>query len=326
MKPLLKWVGGKTQILDEVLNRFPKEYNSYHELFLGGGSVLFGLLDRIEKKEIIVNGSLNAYDLNPHLIQFYNHIKTNPDDFLKKLDKIKDKYRKITVLNQVRIVKNNQNEDITEDKKKKPKLKTTFSEEPSDSRESYYYWIRQEFNRLIKNDETKTSLEVSVYLLFMNKIGFRGVYRMGPNGFNVPFGNPKNVPQMVTKDEITTLSNALQNVNLYVMDFKESMKRVKEGDFMYLDPPYYPEQENSFVNYTGNGFNKEAHDYLFKLIKNKSKKNVKFLMSNSNTKYVTDSFKEAKYKIEYIDVKRAIHSTNPGAKTKEVFILNLILL
>ena len=36
---------------------------------------------------------------------------------------------------------------------------------------------------------------------------------------------------------------------------------------------------------------------------------------NSNTKYVTDSFKEDIYKIEYIDVKRANHSTNPGAKT-----------
>ena len=45
-------------------------------------------------------------------------------------------------------------------------------------------------------------------------------------------------------------------------------------------------------------------------------------MSNSNTTYVIDSFKEEEYKIEYVDVKRAIHSKNPGAKTKEVFIVN----
>ena len=160
MKPILKWVGGKTQILNEVLKRFPREFNSYHELFLGGGSVLFGLLDRIDKKIITVNGSINAYDLNPYLIQFYNHIKTNPDGFLKELDKIKDKYSKITELKQKRIVEDNQNEEKIKDKKKKPTLKTTFLEEPTDSRESYYYWTRQEFNRLIKNDETKTSLEV----------------------------------------------------------------------------------------------------------------------------------------------------------------------
>ena len=41
VKPLIKWVGGKTQILDNVLQKFPKEMDNYREIFLGGGSVLF---------------------------------------------------------------------------------------------------------------------------------------------------------------------------------------------------------------------------------------------------------------------------------------------
>jgi len=47
VKPILKWVGGKTQILDKLIAEFPTKINNYHEIFLGGGSVLFTLLSYI---------------------------------------------------------------------------------------------------------------------------------------------------------------------------------------------------------------------------------------------------------------------------------------
>ena len=54
-KPILKWVGGKSQILENVLNKFPKNINVYHEIFVGGGSVLIGLLTYANKNLIKVN-------------------------------------------------------------------------------------------------------------------------------------------------------------------------------------------------------------------------------------------------------------------------------
>ena len=79
-KPFLKWVGGKTQILDEVLRLFPKQIQNYHEPFLGGGSVLLGLLS--QKATIQVSGKIYASDINPALIGLYTNIQTRVDDVL----------------------------------------------------------------------------------------------------------------------------------------------------------------------------------------------------------------------------------------------------
>ena len=63
-KPFLKWVGGKTQILDKILSKIPKEMNNYHEPFVGGGSVLLAVLSMKERGEIKIKGKIFACDLN----------------------------------------------------------------------------------------------------------------------------------------------------------------------------------------------------------------------------------------------------------------------
>ena len=77
IKPPIKWVGGKTQIIDDIISKFPSKFNNYHEIFLGGGSVLLALLKMIENKQIKVTGKIYAYDINETLINLYTNILIN---------------------------------------------------------------------------------------------------------------------------------------------------------------------------------------------------------------------------------------------------------
>jgi DNA adenine methylase len=91
-KPLIKWVGGKTQIIDKLVPEFPKEINNYHEIFLGGGSVLFALLSYIKHGIIKCNGKIYAYDVNTPLIYMYINVQKNPIGLFESISKIKEEY------------------------------------------------------------------------------------------------------------------------------------------------------------------------------------------------------------------------------------------
>ena len=56
-KPFLKWAGGKTQILDDILKYFPEIMENYHEVFLGGGSVLLAVLSLRKQNKISINNN-----------------------------------------------------------------------------------------------------------------------------------------------------------------------------------------------------------------------------------------------------------------------------
>ena len=92
VRPLLKWLGGKTQIIDKIISKFPKKINNYYEPFIGGGSILINLL---QQKDIIIKGNIYVYDLNKSLIDFYKSIQSNPKLFYIKIMKIINKYRKV---------------------------------------------------------------------------------------------------------------------------------------------------------------------------------------------------------------------------------------
>lgn len=262
MRPLLKWVGGKTQILDKVLTNIPDDIRSYHEPFAGGGSVFLAVL--ATKR---ITGDVYVSDLNRHLIAFYQAVKTDVDGLIAALRTL-----------------------VTEN-------------DAADSKEDFYYTCRKMFN----------AHPTPALFLFLNKTCFRGMYREGPSGFNVPFGHMKN-PGVYGEAHLQEVSAAIQRVTFTHQSFEEALKSVKEGDFVYADPPYVPITSTSFVGYTADGFPLTAHETLFTQLK----KCGTFLLSNADAPLVREAFNG--YTIEEVSCRRAIHSKNPGARTVELLI------
>ena len=185
--------------------------------------------------------------------------------------------------------------------------------ESKTSKESYYYWIRKKYNNIDKN-----SVECSAIFIFLNKTCFRGMYREGPNGYNVPYGHYKKTPSILSYTDLENISDLIKDVEFRHCSFTESIKNVNEDDCVYIDPPYAPENSKSFVGYVADGFNMETHLLLFDEVK--KLRNVKMVMSNSKVDFVTEIFKD--YNCDEIIARRAINSKKPGSTTKEVIIYN----
>lgn len=262
--PFLKWVGGKQKLTKEIIPLFPTNIDTYHEPFLGGGSVLLAVLNSdIKIKKIRAN------DLNAYLVRTYIDVRDNTEELITSLKDLE-----------------NSEED--------------------------YYKNRKLFNELKKNGHF--SVKASALFIYLNKTCFRGLYRESPNGFNVSFGHYKN-PDYIQADLLRDWSNKIKNVEFSCLPYQDFLHEVRENDFVYLDPPYVPENKTSFTKYNISDF--LDHDRLFSIVKSLPR----FVMSNSKTEHTLSAF--AEFEILEIIARRSINSKKPGSTTTEIIIHNM---
>ena len=309
-KPIIKWVGGKTQIIDKIIDEYTTTMTNYHEIFIGGGSVLLELLSYKKAGHITITGTINAYDINETLISLYKNIQSNHNELYTILKQI---------INEFNSCSNDENSVLNR--------KPTNLEEALNKPENYYYWSRIKYNNLSLIE--KNSILGTALFIFLNKTCFRGVYRIGPNGFNVPYGNYAQ-SDIINKEHLQEVHDLIQGVIFTHCDFSVPLQRcigdvangdvANSGDFIYLDPPYAPENSKSFVGYNKDGFDLEQHKKLFGLCKELHTKKIKFVMSNADVELLKEHFPHEIYNIQSIIAKRSINSKKPGSKTQEVII------
>ena len=271
VSPILKWVGGKRQLLDSIEPLIPK-CSTFYEPFIGGGAVLFSR----QPDKAVIN------DLNPELINVYFTIKNEPKALIEKLKEHRD-----------------------------------------NSSEEYFYSIRA-LDRDKEVFENMMNVERAARIIYLNKTCYNGLFRVNSSGeFNSPWGRYKN-PNITNETTINALHTYFNKANITIKcgDYREALKGIRKGAFIYFDPPYMPISSSaSFTGYTAGGFGEQEQIALKEQCDALNEKGIKFLVSNSSCPFIEELYKD--YIVEHVNAKRAINA-NPQKRgeIKEVLIRN----
>ena len=188
--------------------------------------------------------------------------------------------------------------------------------------EEFYYKIRD-----IDRNESKfkklTDSERAARTIYLNKACFNGLYRVNSKGyFNVPF-NKKQAINTYDGQNMTLAYVYFQtnDVKMLSTDFEEAVKDAKKGDFIYFDPPYDSENNDTFNDYTEGGFGKDEQVRLSEVFKDLHNRGCYVMLSNHNTTLINELYGD--FNIHLIQAKRNINSKgNKRGKVEEVIITN----
>lgn len=270
-QPFLKWVGGKTQLLEQFDEFFPKQINRYIEPFVGGGAVFFHLKHRFPKMRAFLR------DNNDQLINSYSAVRDYPRDLMRQLDR-----------------------HLAEFKKRG---------------ESYYYLVRAKHHA-----PEHDVLERAARMIFLNKTCFNGLWRVNSKGeFNVPIGSHVN-PSLYDEANMHAASRALEHTHLATQDFRDTLQESRRGDFVYIDPPYFPVSPTAnFTSYTKDDFGAEQQKELAALFSDAAQRGVRLMLSNSDTEFIRNLYRP--FKIHTVRARRMVNcdGTKRG-KVNEVIV------
>lgn len=281
-KPFVKWVGGKTQLINEIeqlINYQTSQHKNltYIEPFVGGGAILFHILSKYcQINNIIIN------DINSNLISAYKLIREDYQQLISILAEIEKDYY---TLNSI------------------------------ESQQKFYLAKRDEFNQ--ENNEFSLAKKTAL-MMFLNKTCFNGLYRVNKKGkFNVPFGKYKQ-PKICNPNNIISVHHHLQKVKILQGDFEQTLKYAQKPTLFYLDPPYKPIKSTSaFTSYSSENFNDEDQVRLKQFCDQIHINGHYFILSNSDVKnfnndntFFDDLYQQ--YNINRVKARRSINSKGNG--------------
>lgn len=290
-KPFVKWVGGKTQLLEDIKKSLPENLEqvddlTYIEPFVGGGAVLFWILQEYPNiRRAVIN------DINKELICTYLVIKDNVSSLISELRKMQSEFLPLG----------------------------------DEGRKEYFLSARKQFN-----SKDKTEVQTAALFIFLNRTCFNGLYRVNSKGeFNVPFGRYAN-PKICDEKVLLADSELLQKVEILCGDFSQTGKYAGSNVLYYFDPPYRPLTETAaFTSYSTDGFDDQEQTRLRDFCNVVSNNHSLFVASNSDPHNADneDNFFDDLYEmfnVKRVSAARMINAKGDGrGAISEIMITNI---
>lgn len=269
--PIVKWAGGKRQLLKDIIPLVPETFTDYVEPFIGGGAVIFNIRPR--------KATIN--DLNKELMNVYKVVKQNPNKLVSALEIH-------SLLN---------------------------------SRE-YFYKVRSQDRS--ETYDKMTDIEKAARTIYLNRTCFNGLFRVNRAGqFNSPYGRYSN-PKIVDISALSAMSKYFNDndIKMTSLDYREVLKGLEKGAFVYLDPPYMPVTSSScFTGYTEAGFDRRQQIRLAEECSKLNDAGIRFLLSNSGHPFIRELYKD--YEIITVKARRSINAiSDRRGEVDEVLIRN----
>ena len=249
LRPFLKWVGGKRQLLPVLRRFYPPSTGTYFEPFIGSGAVFFDLLGHgaLDRSQVRLS------DANADLIGCYRRVGDAVDAVIGELERLAaghasggpDHYRHVrdALFNPQRAAWRDAGADL----------------------DGY-------------------PVALAAMLIYLNRTGYNGLYRVNASGeYHVPPGRYDR-PRIVDRPLLETVSGALaaSSAHLQVASFDWLLDQAASGDFVYFDPPYAPLTATAnFRGYTGRGFSDDDQARLQQMAIALAGRGVQVLLSNS---------------------------------------------
>ena len=278
-RPLLKWAGGKRQLLPALRRFYPAEFGRYFEPFLGSGAVFF---------DLVTSGRLSGHrvfltDSNRDLIGCYETVRDAPDEVIRHLEQLAAErpsnpqshfYETRTRFNQLRA-------------------------------------------GLPEGSDNGYTPALAAMLIYLNRTAFNGLFRLNSDGeFNVPVGRYAR-PRISDPALIHAVSRALADplISLSLRRFETVVQRARAGDLLYFDPPYAPLSETArFTGYTGRTFTLDDHARLRDVAVTLAVRGCHVMVSNSSAPAIRALYEDdpgvaaSGLRVHRLPARRAINS------------------
>jgi len=298
VRPILKWAGGKRQLLPQLRPFYPAHFTRYVEPFLGSGAVFLdcynqGLLD---------GRDVRLSDINADIIGCYRMVRDAVDDTIAMLAALEDGHRRGGRQHFYEI------------------------------RDDGFNRLRQAA-AVAGNPAGHYTPELAAMLIYLNRTGYNGLFRLNSRGaFNVPAGR-YSAPRICDEENLRRLSAALARpgLSLEVEPFERALESARPADFIYLDPPYAPVSTTArFTSYTAAGFGADEQTRLPRAVVRLADAGAWVVLSNSDAPDIRRLYADSPdarrvgLRAHKVSARRAINSraSRRGA-VKEYLITNV---